>query len=111
MRERGLGPTEEAAPDVVTIPLGEQGALAAARAAAILRAAGVSVRNGLPGRSMKAAMRGAGASGARYALIVGDSEAEAGTVVLKPLRGEEEQRTVAIDDLGAWDAATATVGL
>ncbi len=105
MRERGLGPAEERAPDVVTIPLGEQGALAAARAAAMLRAAGVSVRNGLPGRSMKAAMRGAGVSGARYALIVGDAEAEAGTVVLKPLRGEEDQTTVAVTELGAWCAA------
>ncbi len=101
MRERGLGPTEESAPDVVTIPLGDRGAAAAAQAAAILRRADISVRNGLPGRSMKAAMRGAGVSGARYALIVGDAEAEAGTVVLKPLRGDEEQRTVAVADLGS----------
>ena len=99
MREQGLGPTDDAAPDVVTIPLGDHGPGAALRAAAILRAAGVVVRNGLPGRSMKAAMRAAGVSGARYALIVGDAEAEAGTVVLKPLRGENEQRTVTIDDL------------
>lgn len=105
MRERGLGPTEEAAPDVVTIPLGEHGATAAARAAATLRAAGVAVRNGLPGRSMRAAMRAADASGARYALIVGDAEAEAGTVVLKPLRGEEEQRTLAVGELDAWGAS------
>jgi len=107
MRERGLGPTEEAAPDVVTIPLGERGATAAARAASMLRAAGVSVRNGLPGRSMRAAMRAADASGARYALIAGDAEAEAGTVVLKPLRGEEEQRTVAVDDLADVGASLA----
>ncbi|MEI7924935.1 MAG: histidine--tRNA ligase [Chloroflexota bacterium] len=105
MRERGLGPTEESAPDVVTIPLGDRGAAAAAQAAAILRRAGVSVRNGLPGRSMKAAMRGAGVSGARYALIVGDAEAEAGTVVLKPLRGDEEQRTVPVAQLGSLGAS------
>ena len=105
MRERGLGPTEERAPDVVTIPLGERGATAAAQAAATLRAAGVSVRNGLPGRSMRAAMRTADASGARYALIVGDAEADAGTVVLKPLRGEDEQRTVPFGDLLIWSAS------
>ena len=104
MRERGLGPTEERAPDVVTIPLGERGAAAAAQAAATLRAAGIAVRNGLPGRSMRAAMRAADASGARYALIVGDAEADARTVVLKPLRGEEEQRTVPIGDLLIWVA-------
>ena len=100
MRERGLGPTEERTPDIVTIPLGEHGAAAALRAAVTLRAAGVTVRNGLPGRSMRAAMRAADASGARYALIVGDAEAEAGTVVLKPLRGDDEQRTVAVAELG-----------
>ena len=108
MRERGLapgGPAEERAPDVVTIPLGERGPAAAARAARLLRDAGVAVRSGLPGRSMRAAMRAADASGARYALIVGDAEADAGTVVLKPLRGDDpddtEQRTVPAGDLGA----------
>ncbi|RLT38986.1 MAG: histidine--tRNA ligase [Chloroflexi bacterium] len=105
MRERGLGPTKERAPDVVTIPLGERGATAAAQAAATLRAAGVAVRNGLPGRSMRAAMRAADAAGAHYALIVGDAEADAGTVVLKPLRGEDEQRTVPLGDLLIWSAS------
>lgn len=102
MRERGLGPTEESAPDVVTVPLSDRGAAIAARAASTLRAAGIAVRNGLPGRSMRAAMRAADASGARYALIAGDTEADAGTVVLKPLRGDEEQVTVAADEIGAW---------
>ena len=99
MKKRGLGPTEERAPDVVTIPLSDRGAAVAAQAAAALRAHGVSVRLGLPGRSMKAAMRAADGSGARYALIAGDTEADAGTVVLKPLRGDEKQRTVAVTDL------------
>ena len=99
MRERGLGPTEERAPDVVTIPLSDKGAATFATAARELRELGFSVRNGLPGRSMRAALRAADASGARYALIVGDAEAEAGTVVLKPLRGEEEQVTLALESL------------
>jgi len=105
MRERGLWAAGDSTPDVITIPLGEQGASAAARAAAVLRNAGVSVRNGLPGRSMRAALRAADASGARYALIAGDAEAAAGTVVLKPLRGDDpagtEQRTVEIESLAA----------
>ena len=47
---------------------------------------------------MKARMRKADRSGARYALIVGDDELAAGTVVVKPLRGGE-QATVAVGDV------------
>lgn len=85
--------------DVVTIPLGEAGAAAATRAASLLRAAGVSVLAGVPGRSMKAAMRGADASGAAVAVIIGDREAADGVATVKPLRGDAEQRTVALDGL------------
>ena len=99
LRERGLGPSEEQALDVVTIPLGEAGATAAASVARDLRAAGISVRTGVPGRSMKAALRAADASGAAYAVIIGDREAAEGVVQLKPLRGDGEQRTVAVGEL------------
>ena len=84
---------------MVTIPLGEAGASAAARVTRDLRAAGITVRAGIPGRSMKAALRAADASGAAYAVIIGDREAEEGVVQLKPLRGEGEQATVAMAEL------------
>ncbi len=77
--------------DAVTVPLGADGAAACARVAASLRAAGFAVRNGTPGRSMRAALRAADASGARFAVIIGDREAAAGTVQLKPLVGGGEQ--------------------
>ena len=99
LKERGLGPSEADAVDVVTIPLGEAGASAAARVTRDLRAAGITVRAGIPGRSMKAALRAADASGAAYAVIIGDREAEEGVVQLKPLRGEGEQATVAMAEL------------
>ena len=98
LRARGIEPPSDAAVDVVTIPLGEHGAGAALRLAQTLRAAGLVVRAGIPGRSMRAQLRSAGASGARYAAILGDNEAERGVVQLKHLAGDGEQREVAVGD-------------
>ncbi len=99
MRERGLWQAASEHVEVVTVPLGDGGTAFAAKATRILRDAGISVRSGLAGRSMRAAMRGAEASGATWALIVGDREAEAGVVQLKPMRAEADQREVRLDDL------------
>jgi len=66
-----------------------------------LRAAGVAVLMHAGGGSMKAQFKKADASGARYALIVGDDEAAAGTVAVKPLRESGEQRTVPARDVVA----------
>ena len=98
LRARGIEPPSDAAVDVITIPLGEHGAGAALRLAQTLRAAGLVVRAGIPGRSMRAQLRSAGASGARYAAILGDNEAERGVVQLKHLAGDGEQREVAVGD-------------
>jgi histidyl-tRNA synthetase len=46
----------------------------------------------------KAQMKKADASGARYAVIIGDNEAAAGQLTLKPLRQALEQKTVALQD-------------
>ena len=62
-----------------------------------LRAAGVTVTLDVSGGSFKSQMRKADASGARYAVIVGDDEATDGKVSLKPLReaAEQDRRTIA----------------
>jgi histidyl-tRNA synthetase len=100
LRERGLAEGIDTSPiDAITIPLGEAGPAAALRLAASLRAQGLRVRNGTPGRSLRAQFRSADASGARYALIVGDAEAAEGTAQVKPLLSDEEQRTVTFDDV------------
>jgi histidyl-tRNA synthetase len=39
-------------------------------------------------------MKKADASGARFAVILGEDEVAAGRVTLKPLRGEGEQKTL-----------------
>ncbi|MSP22789.1 MAG: histidine--tRNA ligase [Dehalococcoidia bacterium] len=100
LRERGIdGVITARALDAVTVPLGEAGAGAAVRLASILRADGFAVRGGTPGRSMRAALRAADASGARFALIIGDREAAEGVVQVKPLLGEGEQITVPLAEV------------
>ena len=66
------------------------------------------VRNALPdlqlvthcgGGGMKAQFKRADRSGARYAMVLGDSELASETVVLKPLRADEPQTIVPREDL------------
>jgi histidyl-tRNA synthetase len=52
-------------------------------------------------------MRRADASGARYALIVGDDEAASGLVSLKPLREAGEQQRLPLDSLAQALGAVA----
>src|SRR3954447_911160 len=66
-----------------------------------LRDAGFSTDRAFENRSMKSQMKGADRSGALVAVIVGSNETDAGTVVVRPLRGEDLQREVPRDDLVA----------
>jgi histidyl-tRNA synthetase len=50
---------------------------------------------------MKSQMRSADRSGALVALLVGPKELAGGTVVLRPLRRDDEQRSVARADIVA----------
>ena len=81
----------------MTVPLGEAGEAAALRVAQRLRAAGLRVRAGLPGRGLRAQLRSANAVGARYVAIVGDEEAARGVVQLKSLADDGEQIEVALE--------------
>ena len=71
----------------------------ALRITAQLRAAGISADRAFENRSMKSQMKGADRSGAPLAIIVGSNELEVGQVVIRPLRGEDAQRSVARDTL------------
>ena len=75
------------------------GGLQAVALTAELRAAGFAVDRGYDNRSMKAQMKLANRSGARFALIVGDDELAAGTVVVKPMQGDGDQVAVARSDI------------
>ena len=112
MREAGLDTDEGSALAAVTVPLGQAGPGAALRVARQLRDAGLAVRNGTPGRSMRAQLRSADRSGAAFAIIIGDAEVEAGELQLKPLTADGDQRAVPLDGIvqavaEGWSGAPA----
>lgn len=69
------------------------------------RDAGMALVVNAGGGSMKAQMKRADASGAAYALIIGDDEVHAAVVAIKPLRGGGEQFAVPVNDAAARLAA------
>ena len=71
----------------------------ALRITADLRAAGIVCDRAFENRSMKAQMKGANRSGAGFAVIVGSDELAAGTAVVRPLRGDDDQVIVERDRL------------
>lgn len=83
----------ESAPDVYMMQQPE-GLAAAMRYAAQLRAAGFSVLQHCGAQSLKNQMKKADASGARFAVIVGESEAAQGEATLKDMQGGRGQQTV-----------------
>jgi histidyl-tRNA synthetase len=77
--------------DIYFVCLDEEGIPTALSLTNQLRQAGFSVITDPLRRSMKAQMREANKSGARYAIILGETEMENGTVVLRNLeKGEQE---------------------
>jgi len=97
MAELGLVPEPEG-PDVYIVNVGEAAGRFALKAAERLRDGGLDVVLHGGGGSFKSQMKKADASLARFAAIIGDDEAAAGEVAVKPLRGEGEQRRLALAD-------------
>ncbi len=79
------------------VTLGDNARAAAPKLVSRVRGAGLSCDRDFVGRSMKAQMREANRSRARYALIIGDDELTADTVSLKDLDAGE-QRTLPLDE-------------
>jgi histidyl-tRNA synthetase len=82
-------------PSVVVVPLGERAELAAQGIVAGLRREGVATDIAYRG-NMKKRMSRANASGAAFALIIGDDELDRGEAQLKDL-ATGEQRSVSLD--------------
>jgi len=82
-------------PAAVLVPLGEAAEAAAVKLLADLRRAGIAADMAYRG-NMKKRMAKAAASGAAYAVILGDAEVESGTAQVKDL-ATGEQRAVALD--------------
>ena len=100
IRESGGEPELEGL-DVYLVHQGEAASRLAPRVAEGLRDQGIDVLFNCGGGSFKSQMKKADASGAQFAVIIGDDEAAAGEVTLKPLRatGDQpsEQKRVAVD--------------
>jgi histidyl-tRNA synthetase len=91
-------PAVASAPDAYLVFAGEAAGECAPRLAEQLRDAGWRIAQHCGGGGFKTQMKKADASGAAFALLVGDDEAQAGTITVKPLRGGE-QETLALDAL------------
>jgi histidyl-tRNA synthetase len=90
------GVTADFEPDAFVVHSGETAELEAWKVSERLRDEGLKVVLG-PGGSFKSQMKKADASGARYAVILGDDEVAAKKVTLKPLRGAGGQESLPID--------------
>jgi histidyl-tRNA synthetase len=98
-----------AAPDVFAVLPDAATLTRAVATLETLRSAGLSVQMHAAGRdgfgSMKSQFKRADASGARFALIFGESELERGEVALKNLRDAgAPQRTLALEQAAHWAA-------
>ena len=96
----GLPPLGSAPTMVYGIGLGETARERLTQLVTKLRHQGISTDMAFGGRGLKGAMKAAGRSGSRWAIIIGDDEAAAGTVQLKDLESGE-QSEIEIDQVPA----------
>lgn len=97
MQEYGV--TANHVPDIYLVNVGELAEQQAFATAEQLREAGLNVVLHAGGGSFKSQMKKADRSGARYAAILGDDEAAAGEISLKPLLQTGEQKRCKLNDV------------
>jgi histidyl-tRNA synthetase len=97
-RAEGLAPWSTARCEVFGVPLGQAAMAELVGVAARLRRAGVRVDLAYGGRGLKGAMKAADRSGARFALVLGERDLAAGTVVVRDL-GSGDQQPVALAEV------------
>ena len=98
MQEQGFQPPLPV-PDAYIVHVGELADKMALTLAEQLRASGLNTVLHCGGGSFKSQMKKADASGARYAVIIGDDEAQADQASVKPLRSAGEQTRVGLSEL------------
>ena len=104
LQDKGLLPAARSV-DVYIVQQGEGAAMYAMKLAQQLRGAGLSVIQHLGDGSFKSQMKKADGSGAEFAVIIGENEMAAGQAVVKPMRAEAAQQTVALDQIASTIAA------
>ena len=92
LEARGRLPSAEPRCDAWVIPVSADDRADAIRAAARLRAVGLRVDLSLREQSVGKALKRAGQSGARVAVVIGSSEREAGVVTVRDLASGQEER-------------------
>ncbi len=105
---KGGGVGETAAPFAYVVHAGNAAARLAWNVGETLRDRGRAVVVNAGGGSFKSQMKKADASGARFALVIGDDEAAAGAVAIKPLRDAGDQVAVPLAALADTLAARAS---
>ena len=98
LEQQNLLPERPPAADVFLIALGEAAAAAAFPLLHDLRQGGVRTLMDYAGRSMKAQMKQANKSGARYAVILGEDELARHEAVVRNM-AESTQETYSLDDM------------
>ena len=89
------------APDAYLVNRGEQAEAAGLALARALRQQGLTVELDGSGSAFGKQFKRADRSGARWALVLGDEEAERGEVRLKPLQQQGDASTVALAEIAA----------
>lgn len=100
MNNSGIKIEDEHKMVVYVAPLGAAAQIKALEIVEKLRADGIYAECDLVGRSLKAQMKYADKKGARYTLIIGDSELEAGKAQLRCM-SESSQKEVDINDFAS----------
>lgn len=90
LKSQQVTPPAVTGPRAFVVAMNEPARLAAVSLVADLRAAGCPAVMAFGQRSMKSQMKQAGASGARYVLILGDDELAAGAVTLRDMAGSTQ---------------------
>ena len=100
LAEKGLLPARRSV-DVFIVNQGQGATAYAMQLAQSLRVAGHSVIQHMGDASFKSQMKKADGSGAAVALIIGENEVANAQVVVKPLRADAAQETLAVADVAA----------
>lgn len=101
LAENGVEIPDDGKPDLYIAPLGEEAVKKAQVIAYNLRKAGIKAETDLIGRGLKPQMKYSDKIGAKYTLVLGDSELETGRVRLKNME-TGEQAEVCIDSLAEF---------
>ena len=99
----------QAAPDAYLAHQGEAAGRFAVHVAEVLRDHGLAVALDCSGSGFKSQLKKADASGARYAVIIGDDEASAQEVSIKPLRDNAEQIRGTVEEAARTIAGAGAV--